>query len=71
MLKRLAVIGAVIGAFGAPAAFAEPTLEMSTAPSAGTASSSMATATQEAFKPTAATKPAVLWDPNSHENTNP
>lgn len=68
MVKRLAIIGVVIGAFGTPAAFAEPTLEMSAAPSSGT---SMAAAPQEAFKPTAATKPAVLWDPNSHENTNP
>lgn len=77
MLKRLAIVSAVIGAFGATAAFAEPTLELavSSPPPSSFTSTAMAltqpSAQSEAFKPTAATKPAVLWDPDAHANSNP
>lgn len=78
MLKRLAIVSAAIGALGTTAAFAEPTLEFSPGASPGLAATTTASpqtarapGQSEAFRPTAATRPAVLQDPDSHANTNP
>lgn len=71
MLKRIAVITAVLGAFSATATVAEPTLEgtpNALVSSASTASMAQPAARPEAFRPTAATTPdynGAPWWPNS------
>lgn len=71
MLRRIAVITAALAAFSATAALAEPTLDETPNPVAGsmrTATAPQPATRPETFRPTAATTPdynGAPWWPNS------